>query len=133
MKLINYFLLIYFSIGACFPNCDFSQLAQLDELMEHYMLHQTEARLEGEQISFTDFLFEHFIQGETEDHQHDDEHDELPLYSECNGIPLWHYQKSSLSYRTVSDPYVSVTFVTDQLLEHDYLNKVFHPPINVCL
>ena len=90
MKIVAHILLIYFSIGACIPNSDFSQLLKVNDMMAHFDLHQKEAQANGETISFSDFLYIHFL-NENNNHQHDenDSHENLPFQNITTSINFY--------------------------------------------
>ncbi len=88
MRIITYLLLSYFTLGALIPQGDFSQLLKLNDLMEHYDLHQKEAILLGEDISFSAFLYLHFIDGEEHEHEDENDHDNLPFQNITSPIVL---------------------------------------------
>ncbi len=76
----------YFLIGSMIPRTDFSQLMHLNDLVEHYHLHVEEALAEGESISFSAFLYLHFVNPEDHKHDHEDEHDGLPMHSISSSV-----------------------------------------------
>lgn len=72
-------MIVHFSIGACFPHCDFSQWLKVDDLMEHYALHKEQAREQNKEITLSDFLYSHFVDGDEHEGNHQDQHDDIPL------------------------------------------------------
>lgn len=128
MKFISYILLVYFSIGACIPRSDFSQISQLDDLLDHYKLHQEEAVKAGAKISFFVFLRIHFIQGDEHKHPNENEHQNLPLYSICSGILLFVYQvDNTWNLVTALSEEREITFQNSFYLK-PFIHQVFHPP-----
>lgn len=128
MKFLNYILIAYFSIGACIPRCDFSQMGQLNNLLEHYKLHQKEAIESGLSISFNEFLYIHFVEGDEHQHQNENEHQNLPLYSISGGILLF-LDQVDYAINTVST-IIQEREITFQIpfYINPFINQVFHPP-----
>ena len=127
MKLFAYILLIYFSIGALLPRCDFSQLAQMDDLLRHYELHQVEAAQMNIQFTFWDFLALHFVTGEDHNHEQGNEHDQLPFQSFSTSLTLF-LENPILPTENVSCfPQVKTSFL-DLLADQGVLRFTFHPP-----
>jgi hypothetical protein len=89
MKSIAYLMIFYFSLGALIPKGDFSQLLKINELLEHYSLHQQEASVIGEECSFLGFMYLHFVSSDEHQHHSQDEHEQLPLYSLSTSILLY--------------------------------------------
>lgn len=77
LRPIAYILLVYWSLGSLFPLGDFSQLAMLPSLVEHYRLHKAESE---QALSFPAFFALHYS-GASSHHHHDDGagHHDLPL------------------------------------------------------
>lgn len=128
MKVLNYILLTYFSIGALIPRSDFSQMGLLDDLLKHYELHQSEAQNMGSRISFMQFLYDHFISGVEHQHPNENEHHNLPLYSISSGMILFFEQLGSFSH-TIFDG-IGKTEITSHIIFYlnPFINQVFHPP-----
>lgn len=128
MKFLNYILIVYFSFGACIPKCDFSQIGQLDDLLEHFELHQQEARKSGLRISFREFLYIHFIEGDEHQHPNENEHQDLPLYSVSSSILLFLEQVDCVwnSIATIRQER-EIAFQNSFYL-NPFINQVFHPP-----
>jgi hypothetical protein len=77
LRLIAYILLVYWSLGSFFPLGDFSQLAMLPSLVQHYRLHKAESE---QALSFPAFFALHYSGASS--HQHHDGgagHHDLPL------------------------------------------------------
>ena len=131
MKLFNYFLIIYFSFGACIPKSDFSQIGQLDELLDHYNLHKEEANQAGVEISFGEFLYMHFIQEENHKHPNDNDHQELPFFSVTGHTVLFmeHFEYSIKSLKV----FVNKRGISqlDSFYLNPYINNIFHPPASL--
>ncbi|MCO6489689.1 MAG: hypothetical protein J5I98_14835 [Phaeodactylibacter sp.] len=80
MKLIAQILALYFAFGSLLPGSDFSQLKKAPAVWEHYELHRQLAAGSGENTSVFDFLYAHFLNPGS--HQHEDggqSHQDLPL------------------------------------------------------
>lgn len=77
MRLIVNILLVYWSLGSLFPLGDFSQLAMLPSLIEHYRLHKAESE---QPLSFPAFFSLHYSSASSH-HHHDDGagHQDLPF------------------------------------------------------
>lgn len=88
MKLTAYIMIFYFTLGACIPKCDFSQLLKINDLMEHYELHQKEAIALGKTVNFSEFLLLHFFNAEQHEHDSENSHDNLPLQNFTTSIVL---------------------------------------------
>lgn len=129
MKVLNYILLTYFSIGAIIPRSDFSQMGQLDNLLKHYELHQSEAQNVGSSISFMQFLYIHFVSGDEHQHPNENEHHNLPLYSISSGMILFFEELGSLSHNIYNE--IRKTEITSYIIFYlnPFINQVFHPPL----
>lgn len=76
----------YFFVGSLIPQGDFSQLTLIPDLFEHFEVHQIEARAAGEEITFLEFLTEHYIDTEGHDHDGEDEHPCMPMQQMSSGF-----------------------------------------------
>lgn len=82
MQLTSLFLAFYLLLGSCIPNSDYSQLGHLADLRAHYLEHQAEAAEQGDQLTFLEFLYLHFIDATHHaDADHEEDHQQLPLQS----------------------------------------------------
>ena len=129
LKLINYLLIFYFSIGACFPNCDFGQLIKVKELMAHYELHKQEAQDIGETINLPEFFYIHFVNGDAHESDHHDEHKDFPLLQLGTGVDsfvLGSFELPSL-HDNNENPEEKITTDT-QILSSEYTSSHFQPP-----
>lgn len=68
-------MIIYLGLGSLIPRADFSQLAKIDHLLQHFELHQRE----NPELGFSDFLYMHLIEGDDHQHSNADDHENLPL------------------------------------------------------
>jgi len=110
------------------PNADFSQLARIDQLLEHYAIHQTEATDQGQEISFVSFLYLHYVL--KDDHQHSDasSHQQLPLGSLT--APAIFYLNNPTAILPNKATFVAKQFISfrSQLISPGFVTSVFHPP-----
>ncbi|MFT4762423.1 MAG: hypothetical protein ACI9XO_002999 [Paraglaciecola sp.] len=81
MKYFAHILLLYFSLGPYLPKGDFNQLLKFNDLQAHSVLHQSEAIAAGQTISFSDFLYLHFVDGDEHQHENEDDHERLPFHN----------------------------------------------------
>lgn len=128
MKIINYILIFYYSFGALIPQSDFSQIAQIDDLIRHYRIHQAEADALNQKLSFWDFLYLHF--GTEEEHQHENPqaHDNLPLKKIAPSHTFFLDVKVSLSSEMVYAICDAFTSFYKASLEIEFVYSFFHPP-----
>ena len=129
MKLLTHILIIYFVIGACVPRSDFSQLSQVNNLLDHYKLHQLEAEALAVKISFVEFLYLHFVSGDEHQHSNGDEHDGLPLYSLLSGILLYVKKTSHVLKTCFTVALEKEIFFQDTFYLNPFIHQVFHPPV----
>lgn len=128
MKFITYILLIYYSLGALIPKSDFSQITQIDDLIRHYQLHQAEAKLMNQELSFWDFLYMHFI---TEaEHQHDNpsEHENLPLKKISTSNILFCLDALGLEKDLPQYFTQSFSIFKGYFLAKEFIFSIFQPP-----
>ena len=126
MKIVAHILLIYFSIGACIPNSDFSQLLKVNDMMAHFDLHQKEAQAIGKTVSFTNFLYIHFL---NENHQHDENesHENLPFQNITTSVNFY----LATSHPTLFLPKShseAVLPLYNLLPQQSVVFDIFHPP-----
>jgi len=128
MKISAFILLFYFIIGACIPQGDFSQLLKLNNLMKHYELHQEEARAIGKTVSFSSFLYIHFI--DSDEHQHDGEedHESLPFQNISSSTTFY---LTSFQATAIPRPHFTEQLIpsTGSFVQEDISFDIFHPPI----
>ena len=127
MKLIVYILLIQFTIGSLMPRCDFSQLARVSYLIEHYELHKKEAELLGQTMSFGDFFYLHFISCEEHSHETGETHENLPFKEITSSIVL---DLSQIDLSISFEPFqnFSQNFDLKLLADRIDVTNIFHPP-----
>lgn len=81
MKITPLILAAYLLLGSLFPRTDFSQLARLASMGQHYRLHLEEARQGGSEMSFGDFWIMHYFEPALHQGEHEQDHHNLPLQS----------------------------------------------------
>ena len=119
-------------MGALIPHSDLSQLMKIKALSEHFQIHQLEARQNGVDFSFSDFIYEHFVTGDEHEHEesdHDSHHEDLP----CKQLsPGQTYLVSSFMSPIICQDVLSFnTHLLDYksfFYEEDYLASVYQPP-----
>lgn len=134
MKGLNYILILYFSIGACFPKSDFSQLANISNLVKHYHVHTEAAALVGESVSLKDFFYIHLIQEDGHEHQEEQSHHNFPLKTLNNSIVLfcnavWH---TIVNPKVVTSIKITTKFPSffSKMLGNNFISSIFHPPLH---
>ena len=127
MKVSASILLFYFILGACIPKGDFSQLLKFNNLLEHYKLHQEEVRIIGKTVSFSSFLYLHFIDGDEHQHDDEDDHKTLPFQNISSSITFY-ITSSPTTPISSSDFTKQVTPLSSTLLQEDISFDIFHPP-----
>lgn len=129
MRFFNYLFIVYFSLGACFPRNDFSQLLKINDLLEHYELHQKEANALGETITFTEFILLHFSNADGHEHKNENGHDNLPLKNFTTSMVLC--LVNPLTLNTFYNPFIERSL--PEFKSH-YIQTIafdiFHPPKN---
>lgn len=128
MKSVALILAFYFFLGSLFPLMDFSQMAKMANLWEHYQLHRLEAVKTGDNINFASFLTKHFIECDQHSHTGDSNHQNLPL-TQFQGGSCFLPSKSLLPKYSVVHTYPSLPILDDNLPAFDHFNSVFRPPI----
>lgn len=125
MKILNYILLLYFSFGACIPKSDFSQVAQFNDVLEHYELHQKEER-----VSFSEFLYIHFIEGDEHQHSDPSEHEKLPFkyVSDIIYSLFFELKTSSLDVAISFFFQKEIIVYKENFYKNSFLFKISHPP-----
>ncbi len=129
MRLCALFMAIYLSIGACIPNSDFGQLMHIDDLAIHYSQHKAEAEAIGENITFYEFLYLHFISEDDHDHDTPTDHGSLPLQNIVSPISLFLVSHVIQDITQVLDPIIESRFARP-ILSYDIVETkgIFHPP-----
>lgn len=79
MRLFVLLLAAYFLLLGTLPQFDGSQLARLGQLWQHFGQHRVENQSSGEDLSFLDFLYEHYLAPEKHDHPDRSQHEQLPF------------------------------------------------------
>lgn len=129
MKAVTYLLLFYFALGALMPRCDFSQLLTVNNLLQHFETHQLEAQSEGQALSFVNFLYIHFVEGDQHQHNSPAEHQNLPMQNISSTLTLHHFSALSLPQGLTSLD-IRVALPDYQgALPAGVRQAIFHPPI----
>ncbi|NNE27264.1 MAG: hypothetical protein HKN09_10505 [Saprospiraceae bacterium] len=128
MKGLIYLLLFQFSLGACIPKTDFSQLLKLNYLIEHYQLHVEEARLLGQSFDVFDFIYIHYINPDEHVSPEGHDHENLPLKSMT--VSTGFIAESSQDLNFNIDP----TLIESNFKYEDFQSvligvNIFHPPL----
>ena len=127
MKIFVHILLLYFSLGACLPKGDFSQLLKFNDLQEHYVLHQNEAVAAGTGISFSKFLYLHFIDGGEHQHENENNHNNLPFQNITSSITCY-IAPCPVAFVHLSIVTESMLPSYNTLLPEGIAFDIFHPP-----
>lgn len=95
--------------------------------MEHYELHQLEAQALCETITFSEFLYLHFIEGDEHEHPNSQEHEQLPFQNIAT--TNFYVQAFSLA---IPAPIINADSTSNHFFYlaylKDYHQVVFHPP-----
>ncbi len=82
MKIWCSILSLYFGIVSFIPQMDFSQISYLDDMLTHFHLHKTCNNSQNTSISFTTFIYIHYIdQGAHSELPDHDSHQNLPFHT----------------------------------------------------
>jgi len=128
MKLLTYILLLHFIIGACIPKSDFSQLAKISNLLEHYEIHQKEALRMNVSISFMGFMYVHFFSDQEHEHSDKSAHNKLPLKSFNSLLILFSIFSKYTRNFDINSNIETLNVVNNSLETQDYQPSIFHPP-----
>lgn len=129
MKLTALTLALYLLLGSLMPGADYGQWGKWADALEHYQLHQQLAAEQGQELSFHDFLLEHFWN--TDSHDHGDggqSHQDLPLkhLHSFDHIVLQFFKPFIQLPPVVAKQVVPLALTHVSAL---YKNLVFRPPI----
>lgn len=127
MKIFAQFMALYFLLGSLFPWTDFSQLAKIPNLFEHYECHMAEAAAEGENPVFTDFFKEHFFGSINKEHQ-DPTHHQLPLKTINIDFQFVISKVLAIQFKKIVVKR-NHSFGTQSLFGSDFSTNLYHPPI----
>lgn len=130
MKTTIHILLLYFCIGAILPKGDFSQLVKINDLMEHYDLHQKEAWAVGKTVSLFDFFYLHFVEGGDDHHDNENQHESLPFQN----ITSTTFQLIQLTYTTNTHQEIAQNNTINfrsKFYSEEAIFSIFHPPTNL--
>lgn len=79
MRSLVLLLTAYFFLLGLLPQLDGSQLTRVGQLWQHFDQHRTELTDTGGELSFLDFLYEHYLAPEQHDHPDRSQHEQLPF------------------------------------------------------
>jgi hypothetical protein len=79
VRIFVHLLTAYFLLLGVLPQFDGSQLARLGQLWQHFGEHRMEEQSAGAELSFLDFLYEHYLAPEKHDHPDRSPHEQLPF------------------------------------------------------
>jgi hypothetical protein len=118
-------LAFYFLLGSLFPNTDFSQLAKVLNLCEHFNEHKKDAVEQS--VSLMDFLADHYA-NQGHQHSNDSSHQNLPLYQLGHSVDfvVFHLPAITLAEQIVPN---KVSIACAQAISTDYSVPVFQPPM----
>lgn len=129
MRVISLILSVYFTLASFIPRMDFSQLTHLDDIQRHYQEHLLQDVSSECSLSFTEFLYIHYInpQAHDKDQQEEHNHDHLPFLS---------YQYQFIAISTYgserASPYSRETIYANTYQDPFHLTEfsssIFHPP-----
>ena len=129
MKLTALTLALYFLLGSLMPGADYGQWGKWADALEHYRLHQQLAAEQNQELSFHEFLLQHFWH--TDSHDHGDEgksHQDLPL----KHLQSFDHIVLQFCKPAVPLPSVQVKQAVPIALHRSssiHINLVFRPPI----
>lgn len=103
-------------------------MSRLKDLVEHFELHQSEAALVDEEISFLDFLYEHYVQ--IQDHNHEDQnsHDQLPFSNVSPGQSFWMQAHFDYFRTPIKNLHFTISNFVTRLSSQEFLRILFRPP-----
>jgi hypothetical protein len=121
VKIIAFFLSLYFFAGSLMPGSDWDELPKIANLIEHFQEHQNLSEVE---ISFSEFLFLHYASNS----EHPKEGDgKLPFQHTCSFtfmaiIP-------STEFKILISSEYPVHSVLDSIQDtQECYNSIFQPP-----
>ena len=128
MKGLIYLLVFQFSLGACIPKTDFSQLLKLGSLVDHYQLHVEEARLLGQTFDVFDFIYLHYINPDEHVNSEGHDHENLPFKS--LSISTGFITESVHELDLTPEPgIIDLNFRYENLEDALPNCNIFHPPL----
>jgi hypothetical protein len=117
------------TLGSMLPGADFSQLSTLPRVIQHYELHQQIASQKGQQLSIHQFLYDHFWQQNSHDHEDGGQsHKDLPL-KHVHSFSHLTLQFSRPVFTLPSIVRKQMVTVSLNHLSTIYIGAVFRPPI----
>lgn len=130
MQLTAKILALYFLLGSFFPRTDFSQIAALPDLYDHFQEHRKEVIAKGASLSFLDFLQQHFISPDGHAHQ-DNSHQDLPLSTVQTLFNFYFSDTFDWSDFTNSEFFDANLTWLDQFVFKDFTQSLLRPPIQI--
>ena len=116
-------------IGSFIPRTDFSQLVYLGELKEHYLEHQKEAKIAGEDLTLFAFLYQHFIDSnQHSETDHEEDHQELPLQSINSFVNLMVTTNFLLDFEFFTNTFLPIISYQSPFYLSGFLSNTVHPP-----
>lgn len=116
-------------IGSFIPRTDFSQLVYLGDLKEHYLEHQKEAAIEGEDLSLFAFLYQHFIDSnQHSDVDHEEDHQELPLQTINSFVNLMVTTNFLPDFEFSTNTFLPIISYQSPFYLSGFLSNTVHPP-----
>ncbi len=115
-------------LGGLFPRTDFSQLLHLRALADHYRLHQQEAAAMGQAFGPFDFLWLHFVEGDSHRHADSRQHEELPCHHVCSCVHVFVQQLTATLPEVQEFAVVERSFRLPSFYLLDVVTDFFRPP-----
>ena len=114
-------------LGSFLPQSDFSQLLKVSKLMEHYDFHLEQAAAEGQDFSFGEYLWIHFVQPDNHEHE-DDSHQDLPLQT-FSGSTSIEIVATDFTLNLPPPNQEETRFSTQSWVSQSSLRTILRPPI----
>ena len=128
MKVLVYILIFQFSSGALMPLNDFSQLANIPYLIDHFNLHVKEAQEIGEDFTIVDFIYLHYISPDEHVHDTPYNHEDLPLKNINSSVTMCLNSIDELNL-SPNTQWVDNDFAVRSFMSFEFNHSIFHPPL----
>jgi len=129
VRVIPFILALYMTLWSMLPGADFGQLSKLPKFIQPYVLHQQLALQKGQHLSMQQFLYDHFWQQNSHDHEDGGQsHKDLPL----KHVHSFDHITLQFCRPVFTLPSVVRKQVATISLNHSgaiYIGAVFRPPI----
>ncbi|MBX2875442.1 MAG: hypothetical protein KTR30_25220 [Saprospiraceae bacterium] len=89
MKITAILLAFYIFLGSLLPGTDYGQFLHIGDLIQHAQVHKLEAAQLGEEFSWKDFVYDHFINPDHHEHSDHTDHHELPFHVIHGTVLAW--------------------------------------------